>query len=196
VIAAAVHVLYTRGYSGATTLAIQEAAGISLGAMQHQFPTKAKLMAAVAERFGEHRYRCYEEAAQTATDPLDCVKRMLDVAGAIIRDPEFVSGLEILLAKRNDPELEQELQPLMKRYEDQMNRILDKIVKEAGIDDAVWNSRTRVLSNAVTRGLAVELLNGGDRATVIGAYALWREMILELFTREMNTSRRGARSKG
>jgi len=191
VIAAAIQVLYNRGYSGATTLAIQHVAGISLGAMQHQFPTKAKLMAAVAERFGEHRFGCYDEAVRAAKNPFDCLKRMFDVTGDIIRDPEFVSGLEILLAKRNDAELELELQPVIKRYEDQMKRILDKIALDAGIADSLWNSRTIVLSNAVARGLAMELLSGGDRATVVGAYAMWREMILDVFTREMNSSRRG-----
>ena len=49
VIAAARDVLFSQGYSGATLHAIRDAAGMSLGAIQHQFPTKAKLMAAVVE---------------------------------------------------------------------------------------------------------------------------------------------------
>lgn len=190
VIAAAIHVLHTRGYSGATTLAIQEAASISLGALQHQFPTKAKLMAAVAERFCENRFRRYDEAARAGTDPLDSVKRMLDVTGALLRDGEFVSGLEILLAKRNDPELEAELQPL-KRYDDQMKKLLDKIARDAGFSEAFWNKNAVVLSNAVARGLAVEMLGGGDRSTVVGAFAMWRELVLDVFTREMKPPRRG-----
>jgi AcrR family transcriptional regulator len=191
VIAAAIHVLHTRGYSGATTLAIQEAAAMSLGALQHQFPTKAKLMAAVAERFCEHRFKRYDEAARAGTDPLDCVKRMLDVTGAILRDGEFVSGLEISLAKRNDPELEVELRPL-KRYDDQMKELLDKIARDANLSEEFWNKNAVVLSNAVARGLAVEMLGGGDRASVVGAFAMWRQMVLDIFAREMKPRRRGA----
>jgi len=70
VLAAARDVLCSQGYSGATMLAIRDAAGMSLGAIQHQFPTKAKLMAAVAAEFAAYRTRVYAEAIRAGTTPL------------------------------------------------------------------------------------------------------------------------------
>src|ERR1041384_8367969 len=62
VIAAARDVLCAQGYSGATMHAIRDAAGMSLGAIQHQFPTKAKIMAAVAADLAAYRTRVYADA--------------------------------------------------------------------------------------------------------------------------------------
>src|SRR3546814_13908224 len=69
VLAAARDVLCSQGYSGATMFAIRDAAGMSLGAIQHQFPTKAKLMAAVAAEFAAYRTRIYAEAISAGTKP-------------------------------------------------------------------------------------------------------------------------------
>ena len=69
VIAAARDVLCAQGYSGATMHTIRDAAGMSLGAIQHQFPTKAKLMAAVAGEFSAYRVRVYREAIRRGRTP-------------------------------------------------------------------------------------------------------------------------------
>ena len=46
---AAVNCLFENGYGATTTLMVAEAAGVSRGAMLHQFPSKADLMAFVVE---------------------------------------------------------------------------------------------------------------------------------------------------
>ncbi len=48
--------------------AIRDAAGMSLGAIQHQFPTKAKIMAAVAIEFSSYRIEVYADAILTGKD--------------------------------------------------------------------------------------------------------------------------------
>ena len=69
VIAAARDVLCAQGYSGATMHAIRDAAGMSLGAIQYQFSTKAKIMAAVAAEFSAYRIGVYREAIRSGTTP-------------------------------------------------------------------------------------------------------------------------------
>src|SRR3546814_8481012 len=51
VIAAARDILCAQSYSGATMHAISDATGMSLGAIQHQLPTKAKILAAIPAEF-------------------------------------------------------------------------------------------------------------------------------------------------
>src|SRR3546814_16022322 len=80
VLAAARDVLCAQGYSGATMPAIRDAAGMSLGAIQHQFPTKAKLMAAVAAEFAAYPTRVYTDAIRRGTTPRAPMGQPIDCA--------------------------------------------------------------------------------------------------------------------
>ena len=181
VIAAAMGVLHTQGYSGATTQTIRAAADVSMGAMQHQFSTKAKLMAAVAERYAERRLDRYQAAVEGVDDPQERVMRLLDVSAAMVGEPEVAANLELLLARRNDAELDQETSPILSRVDERMRGNLQAAARSVGLDDLQYVDRLRLLNNAVTRGFTVELVSGGNPAEVAAALAIWREAAMKLF---------------
>ncbi|MGH8447525.1 MAG: TetR family transcriptional regulator, partial [Solimonas sp.] len=149
VLAAAMDTLHAQGYSGATTLAIQKAAGVSMGAMQHQFATKAKLMAAVAERYAELRLQGYEAAVRGARDPRDRMRRLLDAGGAVIGAAEVAASMEIHLARRSDAELDAETAPILRRLEERVRAMLVDAARDAGIRDPARIERLRLLNDAV-----------------------------------------------
>jgi len=62
IIATAFDLLHLQGYAGSSIASIAKEAGISLGALQHQFPSKALLMAAVVRRFAAIRILSYRAA--------------------------------------------------------------------------------------------------------------------------------------
>ena len=117
VIAAARDVLCAQGYSGATMHAIRDATGMSLGAIQHQFPTKAKIMAAVAAEFSAYRTQVYAEAIRRGKTPRESMENLLDANFEMVSRPEMAAVLEIHLARRNDPDLDREVAPSTRRFD-------------------------------------------------------------------------------
>src|SRR3546814_1903247 len=94
VIAAPRDILCAQGYSGATMHAIRDATGMGLGAIQHQFPTKAKIMAAVAAEFSAYRTRIYAEAIRRGTTPRESMENLLAANFEMVSRPEMARSEE------------------------------------------------------------------------------------------------------
>ncbi|PAL25565.1 TetR/AcrR family transcriptional regulator [Sphingopyxis sp. GW247-27LB] len=180
VLAAARDVLCSQGYSGATMLAIRDAAGMSLGAIQHQFPTKAKLMAAVAAEFAAYRTRIYTEAIRAGATPRESMENLIDANYQMISRPEMAAVLEIHLARRNDPDLDQEVGPSARRFDRRVRLWGYLILRAAGIDNDEAYQTLQLLNNAVTRGLTVEYIRSPNRALIERSIAIWKRQMLEL----------------
>jgi AcrR family transcriptional regulator len=180
VIAAARDVLCERGYSGATMHAIRDATGISLGGIQHQFPTKAKIMAAVAAEFGAYRTRVYAEAIRRGKTPRESMENLLDANFEMVSRPEMAAVLEIHLARRSDPDLDREVAPSTRRFDRRVRLWGYSILRAAGIDDDAAHMSLQLLNNAVTRGLTVEYIRNPNKAVVERSIRIWKKQILEL----------------
>jgi AcrR family transcriptional regulator len=180
VIAAARDVLCAQGYSGATMHTIRDAAGMSLGAIQHQFPTKAKLMAAVAGEFSAYRVRVYREAIRRGRTPRESMENLIDANFEMISRPEMAAVLEIHLARRNDPDLDREVGPSTRRFDRRVRLWAYSILHAAGIAENEINLSVQLLNNAVTRGLTVEYIRNPDAASIERAVRIWKNQMLDL----------------
>ena len=179
VIAAASDVLCAQGYSGATMHAIRDAAGMSLGAIQHQFPTKAKLMAAVAAEFSAYRTRVYVDAIRRGTTPRESMENLIDANFKMVSRPEMAALLEIHLARRNDPELDREVAPATRRFDRRVRLWGHAILHAAGIRDDAKRRSLQLLNNAITRGLTVEYIRNPDEAAMELGVRIWKAQMLE-----------------
>lgn len=180
VIAAARDVLCAQGYSGATMHAIRDAAGISLGAIQHQFPTKAKLIAAVAIEFSRYRTEIYTAAIRKGKTPRESMENLIDANFAMVSRPEMAALLEIHLARRNDPDLDREVGPSTRRFDRRVRLWAYKILHAAGVDAGETHQSLQLLNNAVTRGLTVEYIRNPRPATIERSIAIWKKQMLDL----------------
>lgn len=180
VIAAARDVLCAQGYSGATMHAIRDAAGMSLGAIQHQFPTKAKLMAAVAAEFSSYRIRVYREAIRRGRSPRESMENLIDANFEMISRPEMAAVLEIHLARRNDPDLDREVGPSTRRFDRRVRLWAYSILHAAGIAEDETHLSVQLLNNAVSRGLTVEYIRNPDAAFLERAVRIWKKQMLDL----------------
>ncbi|MEK6353269.1 TetR/AcrR family transcriptional regulator [Burkholderia sola] len=178
VIAAAISLLHREGYSGATTLAIRREADVSMGAMQHQFPTKAELMAAVQERLTGDRFAQFERAARSATTPLERIDRMLDVAGVLIGTPLFAASMEIQLARRADKELDEAVTRILRPFGEGFRALMRDVVAGFDRETAFKVTQLQVLGGSMIRGLTIDVVTGGDPAAAQAAFALWRDIAL------------------
>ncbi|MEU0481586.1 helix-turn-helix domain-containing protein [Streptosporangium sp. NPDC006013] len=179
ILTAARDVLQSQGYSGATMSAIRDAAGMSLGAIQYQYSSKAKLMAAVVEDLSARRAEIYADAIQRGATPRASMENLIDANLALASQPEAAAALEIHLARRNDPELDEEVAPIALQHDRQILSWSQELLHSTGIDATSMES-LQLLSNAVTRGLTVEYIRNRDQPAIDRAATLWRAQMLAL----------------
>ena len=180
VIAAARDLLCAQGYSGATMHAIRDSSGMSLGAIQHQFATKAKIMAAVAAEFSDTRIRVYADAIRRGTTPRESMENLIDANFEMVGRPEMAALLEIHLARRNDPDLDREVAPSTRRFDRRVRLWGYSILRAAGIADDSAHESLQLLNNAVTRGLTVEYIRSPDKAVIERSIRIWKAQMLRL----------------
>ncbi len=180
VIEAARDVLCAQGYSGATMHAIRDAAGMSLGAIQHQFPTKAKIMAAVAIEFSDYRTQIYAAAIRRGKTPRESMENLIDANFGMVGRPEMAALLEIHLARRNDPDLDREVGHSTRRFDRRVRLWAYKILHAAGIHAEEVHQSLQLLNNAVTRGLTVEYIRNPNPAALDRSILIWKKQMLDL----------------
>lgn len=180
VLAAARDILCAQGYSGATMHAIRDATGMSLGAIQHQFPTKAKIMAAVAAEFAAYRTQVYVDAIRRGRTPRQSMENLIDANFEMVSRPEMAAVLEIHLARRNDPDLDHEVGPSTRRFDRRVRLWGHLILRAAGIRNDRAYLSLQLLNNAVTRGLTVEYIRNPDMALIERSIAIWKVQMLDL----------------
>ncbi|MBB4841390.1 AcrR family transcriptional regulator [Sphingomonas kyeonggiensis] len=148
---AAIRLLYRNGYSGTSTEAISEEAGVTRGALHHHFGTRAQLMADVIGTVYERERRAYEEiAADTGRGAH--ISDWPEMLWEVLSRPSGLAVLEILQASRSDGELAALVTPMQARVE-QMS--LDTIKQQFGNgDDAGMLAGIRLFVWAV-RGLSI-----------------------------------------
>lgn len=114
---AAVKCLYEHGYGATTTIMIAQEAGVSRGAMLHQFPSKADLMTFVVEAVHDEAVALYAELLAGIVEPRE---RLLAYPGAVWKvdsRPAGVAVMEIFQGSRSDAELAAKLAPVEAKIE-------------------------------------------------------------------------------
>jgi AcrR family transcriptional regulator len=132
-------------------VAVQQAAGVSRGALLHHFPTREDLLTAVIQRLLElHESAARDVLARTPPDT-DQVRRAVAGLYAVMQRPAFMAQLDLWTAARTDPDLAR----LVSRVERRAGPDLARVV-----DDAFGPTLTgRPGYRAVAR-LTVQMLRG------------------------------------
>lgn len=102
---AALDCLIERGYAETTTIETARRAGVSRGAQQYHFPTKAELMAAAVGRLLERRAEEYRKAFADLPPGSVPVHEAIDLLWSMMSGPTFTIWAELWMASRTDPEL-------------------------------------------------------------------------------------------
>jgi len=179
VLDATVELLIERGYAGTSTRLAAERAGVSLGALQHHFRTKAELsveaMRFVTERLAEE----FVAAAPDSPDPVDRFGEILDRLFVVFRGPTFAAAVEIQLASRTDAELQKPVSDLHLDVEEiilkSARQVLPELVPLDGFNAVLQTSVSAV------RGLAIATMD--PITDVEDQWVLVRAQLLEIVTR-------------
>lgn len=156
---ATVDCLHRFGYGATTTHKVADMAGLSRGAMNHHYPSKAHLMAAVTSY--AYAKQCDYREAELAKLPegMPRFMRLLDLAWETAQSPYAAAVNEIRVASRSDAPLQAVITPLTMDIAAHYGRFLGRYVKAAGLkSDAEMRGLTQTWAMAL-RALA------SDRAT-------------------------------
>jgi AcrR family transcriptional regulator len=101
IVSAAVDCIERRGFAGASTWRIARAAGVSVGAVQHHFPAKDDVMAAVLDESAADLAARFAGVDVEGAALEDRVATFVERAWRHYGSPRFRATLEILLAARD-----------------------------------------------------------------------------------------------
>ncbi|HEU4959153.1 MAG TPA: TetR/AcrR family transcriptional regulator [Sphingomonas sp.] len=188
---AAIRALYEHGYAATTTMLVAEEAGVSRGAMLHQFGTKHDLMTHVVETVYEEELRQYAELLTGLTEPAERLLAMCDAVWTVLSRPSGVAVLEIMQGSRSDPVLAERLAPVQARIEEDA---LASVSRSTGLDRATALSLMRLMVWSA-RGLSIAKVLAPDQDHVADAMGLLRRLIENaVATRTLALRKRGERT--
>jgi AcrR family transcriptional regulator len=174
---ASVECLVEEGYANTTTRRIAERAGVTPGALQHHFTSKAELLSEAIRHVGKRFRR--EMLAQGPPDApslqVRC-ERILDHTWEVHRGPFFQASIELWVAARTDTDLRATLAELQHESAD-LNGVAARILYPEMADQPGF---AQVIDTglAAIRGLA--LLAFVDEAEADAAWPAARAHIVEL----------------
>jgi len=170
----AIGLLYERGYAATNILTVASEAGISRGALQHQFPTKVDLMLYVVRTVYDQEKALYAERLDQIADPRERMLSFPEVAWDLLSRPSGVAVLEILQGSRSDPGLAERLRPLQIEIERDSIDLVTVIAGKAGMDTAAPGVRLVVWA---IRGLSIAQLLVEDPAEIRKSVRLLRRLL-------------------
>ena len=181
VLDATIELLVERGYAGTSTRLAAETSGVSLGALQHHFRTKAELTVE-AMRFVTNRLA--EEFIQAIPETDDLLERFgfaLDRLFVVFRGPTFAAAMELHLAARTDPSLREKMVQL--HFDDRQLIRDSAVLLMPGVEGRPGFDAFLLVSVSAIRGMAVATMGVDD---VEGEWQAVKGQLLESATELLN----------
>ncbi|MDQ5893743.1 MAG: hypothetical protein QG596_4 [Actinomycetota bacterium] len=153
VLEATVELLVERGYAGTSTRLAAEKAGVSLGALQHHFRTKAELTVEAMRFVNDRLAGEFVSAIPRDGDELERIALALDRLFVVFRGPTFAAAMELHLAARTDQSLQE---PMSQLHDEDQQRIRESaIALMPGVENQPGFDAWLLMSVSAIRGMAV-----------------------------------------
>jgi AcrR family transcriptional regulator len=176
VVEAAIGCLHRLGYAATTVSEVALAAGVSRGAMTHQFPAKTDLMVAVVRAVFRQDSEAYA-ASLAGADPVEWMRQAPHRLWAVVGQPSGVAVMEIMLASRSDPELATRLREMQERIDREAFAWMQERRRAAGLADRPDAEAIHRTFVAAARGLALEALFMNNREAAEASIAVLAEAL-------------------
>jgi AcrR family transcriptional regulator len=150
--------LAEKGYAATSTTEVVRRAGVSRGALNHHFASKADLVAEAAATMIGERLRATRDALRAAGDNLDLEQRLRLTWDAYER--WFAANIEFMVAARTDEALRASFTVAIER-----NHLNEA---RGGVDEQLWLQGddapllTQYVFGCFIRGLCLERIVNGD----------------------------------
>lgn len=177
---AAIALLHKVGYSATTVTLVAEEAGVSRGAMSHQFPTKQDLMVAVVGRVFDEDAEYYRTSV-TKSDPREWLQKLPDRVWEVMSRPAAIAVMEIMLAARSDKQLAKKVRAIQTRNDQVAEAWIEQRFRAASVQPRPDSEAIDRLFVAAARGLAMEMMFLDNRADVEKSLVVLSELYLHLY---------------
>ena len=178
---ATIECLVELGYARTTVQEICQRAGLSRGAQQHHFTTKAELMTSALE----HLFKRLSDEILAATTELPAgpsrIEAGVDLLWRAYSGTLSTAAVELWVAARTDPELRRTLLPVDRALGHATLEFYRELMGVA-VDDARLNTLVLLTVNMV-RGLALDAMIGGDERRRDALLAEWKVLVTDQFGR-------------
>lgn len=182
-IQATIDCLYEVGYHQTTTTLVAARAGVSRGAMLHQFANKAELILATGERISQLRGELHKARLEVLETSEERFYALIDVLWEAMLSPSGLARIELMLSSRSDDDLADHFQ--------EMDNFLDSAHKERiwtlaqmlGVSDkheATIKAFVQLYAAAL-RGLAIDSIRPNAREGTDLAVELLKTFQRDLF---------------
>jgi AcrR family transcriptional regulator len=132
---AAIDCLVERGYAATTVVEVAKKAGVSRGAQQHHFPTKADLLTAAVGHLIEQRIADYRKAFANLDPGTATLEASIELLWSTYSGPCFIAWAELWVAARTDPELRQVVLTMDAKMREQSHAIYAEMYPDAEPED-------------------------------------------------------------
>jgi AcrR family transcriptional regulator len=179
---ATVECLVELGHARTTVQEICQRAGLSRGAQQHHFTTKAELMTSALE----HLFKRLSEQILAATAELpsgpERIEAGIDLLWQAYSGTLSTAAVELWVAARTDPELRRTLLPVDRALGHATLEFYRELMGSDDLDDGRLKTLVLLTVNLV-RGLALDAMIGGDERRRTTLLAEWKTLVTEQFGR-------------
>lgn len=176
--AAVIEILDREGYSETTLNRVQQAAGVSRGALTHHYPTRQALVCDVAVRLLEAAMTPLTHRLKTAHDtpPRGIQASLSDAWTKVVDTPEGRAFVEIVVASRTDQALHDTLQATLFEWDQRSSATARELYQGSGpeADDAalLWS-----ICRSFLRGLLIHRQFVEDPAQLTRMIARFSEIM-------------------
>lgn len=150
---ATVSCLVERGYSGTSTPEICRRAGVSRGAQLHHFPTKAELLVAAVEYVCACRVEEFHGLVVATGSPEQRVQVAFEQLARIASSPSLTAWVELGVAARTEPALQQRMRALSLRLEEDAEQALGALFGRPTAPRAAVRLVLSLLDGLAVRGV-------------------------------------------
>ncbi len=178
-IQAAITCLHRDGYAGATVGAVAQEAGVSRGALTHQFASKTDLMLAVVREVFEQDSQQYNRSVSLMS-PKDWLATLPATMWRVINQPAHIAAMEIMLASRSDPDLAVRLREMQGRIDEESFAWVRQRYAAADLTPRKDREAVHRLFVAAVRGLALEAVYMKNADELEKSIAVLGEMMAAL----------------
>ncbi len=175
-IEATIACLHRGGYGLTTVGMVAEEAGVSRGALTHQFPSKIDLMLAVVRHVFEQEAAAYAKALD-AKPAAEALSYLPEIMWEVLSRPPAIAVTEIMLATRSDPALSDELRLMQAEIDRVARERITRRIAAAGLTDRPDGAAIHRLFVAAVRGLAIEAVSTRDRERAGESVAVLSEVL-------------------
>ena len=164
------------GYHRTSISQVAQQCGVSVGALQHHFPSKLDLMAATAEYLLSLALRWFSEAKEDfSRDPEAYEKALFRAWREVFKTREYAACLEILVAARTDSDLKMRIMPALADWRSSLDAELAALFPQEADRCGVEAGLT--ISRALMTGLLVKEDLMGDEESIDNALKAWVKVL-------------------